>query len=130
MSDGVVADTSAWVELIRQDRPDPPQIGDAASLFIPLPALGELFAGAYEGKRRDEQLAAIDQILRMATVLKPDAETAREYGRIRGILRIANLSAGKRNDLWIAALCLQHELPLLAKDRGFDEIPNLKVLHW
>lgn len=34
------------------------------------------------------------------------------------------------NDLWIAALCLQHALPLLTNDRGFDTIDGLAVIHW
>jgi predicted nucleic acid-binding protein len=34
------------------------------------------------------------------------------------------------NDLWIAALCIQHSLPLLTNDRGFNGIENLEVIHW
>lgn len=50
-----------------------------------------------------------------------------------GILRArysANLSIAKVNDLWIAALCLQHNLPLLTNDRGFDAIAGLTIRHW
>jgi predicted nucleic acid-binding protein len=36
----------------------------------------------------------------------------------------------KLNDLWIAALCLQHDLPLLTNDHGFDHIAGLTVIHW
>ena len=32
------------------------------------------------------------------------------------------------NDVWIAALCRQHELPILSRDRHFDVVPNIKRL--
>ena len=38
--------------------------------------------------------------------------------------------SSKVNDLWIAALCIQHNLPLLTHDRGFDHIAGLTVVHW
>ena len=44
--------------------------------------------------------------------------------------RLDNIRASKMNDLWIAALCLQHTLPLLTNDRGFDSIEGLRVIHW
>src|ERR1041384_157096 len=130
MSDGLAADTSALIDLVREDRPDPPHISTASRLFIPLPALGELYAGAFETQRETANLAAIARTLELGTVLNPDVDTARKYGQLRGVLRIANLRGSKINDLWIAALCLQHDLPLLTNDRGFDHIPNLRVLHW
>jgi predicted nucleic acid-binding protein len=34
------------------------------------------------------------------------------------------------NDLWIAALCRQHSLPLLSRDKHFDSVPGLQRLHW
>ena len=53
------------------------------------------------------------------------------YGRLRAQLNIATTpKAAYLNDLWIAALCLQHDLPLLTNDRGFDSIPNLTTIHW
>jgi tRNA(fMet)-specific endonuclease VapC len=34
------------------------------------------------------------------------------------------------NDLWIAALCRQHDLPLLSRDRHFDRVPGLRRIAW
>jgi predicted nucleic acid-binding protein len=33
-------------------------------------------------------------------------------------------------DLWIAALCLQHQLPLLTKDSLFPDVIGLDVVNW
>jgi len=62
-------------------------------------------------------------------VLLADVDSARVYGRLRATAS-AEITGSKRNDLWIAALCLQHNLPLLTNDSGFDRIPALRVIHW
>lgn len=64
------------------------------------------------------------------TVIAPDRVTARTYGQLRAPYGKTSLRTSKINDLWIAALCLQHDLPLLTNDRGFDTIAGLTVLHW
>jgi predicted nucleic acid-binding protein len=52
------------------------------------------------------------------------------YGRIRRAAGLSSTKESKRNDFWIAALCLQHDLPRLTNDRGFDTIDGLTVIHW
>src|SRR5436853_4718186 len=37
--------------------------------------------------------------------------------------------SAERNDFWIAAVCLQHSVPLLSNDKSFDEIDGLQVMH-
>jgi tRNA(fMet)-specific endonuclease VapC len=34
------------------------------------------------------------------------------------------------NDLWIAALCRQHSLPLLSRDRHFDFVAGGRRIDW
>lgn len=34
------------------------------------------------------------------------------------------------NDIWIAALCLEHDVPLLSNDGHFNNIPELEVINW
>lgn len=34
------------------------------------------------------------------------------------------------NDIWIAALCRQHHLPLLSRDRHFDLVRDLTRTEW
>jgi hypothetical protein len=34
------------------------------------------------------------------------------------------------NDLWISALCRQHSLPLLSRDRHFDLVNGTKRIGW
>jgi predicted nucleic acid-binding protein len=63
------------------------------------------------------------------TVLDVDQETTYQYARIGLELK----KIGKpipSNDLWIAASCRQHSLPLLSRDRHFDFVPGIKRLSW
>ena len=130
MSSRLAVDANAVVDLIRDDRVDPPPIGASELIYLPLPVIGELFAGAYGSGRETGNLRAVDEVIERWRVISPDLETARIYGRLRGQLRLADARPGKINDVWIAALCIQHDLPLLSNDRGFDAIPALKVVHW
>jgi tRNA(fMet)-specific endonuclease VapC len=62
-------------------------------------------------------------------ILMPDRATADVYGEICFALR----RKGKpipENDIWIAALTLQHGRPLLTRDAHFREVEGLNVLGW
>ena len=63
------------------------------------------------------------------TVLDVDEETTHSYAEIALELK----QKGKPipgNDLWIAALCRQHSLPLVSRDRHFDGVAGLRRLNW
>jgi tRNA(fMet)-specific endonuclease VapC len=118
------------IELMRPGVPNPPAFHEARAILLPLPVLGELLAGVYSSRQSAANRRILEGTIETWNLLAPDLETAHHYGRLRGALRIDRLGSAKRNDLWIAALCLQHDLPLLTNDRGFDAIENLRVLHW
>ncbi len=101
-------------------------------MLIPLTVIGELYYGASRSARADYQRRIIESILLRWQALLPNVETARVYGDVRSATFGSNtcLTASKVNDLWIAALCIQHDLPLLTNDGGFDRIVGLSVLHW
>jgi predicted nucleic acid-binding protein len=128
MIDRLAVDANAAIDLLRADRPTPPQLRDAREVWLPVSALGELFAGAELSNRTAENLAKVEDLTVRWTVLAPDTETARIYGRLRRSERFSG--AARINDLWIAALCIRHDLPLLTSDNGFDAIRELRVIHW
>lgn len=131
MIDRLAVDANAVIELIRNDRVAPAPIAEAGAIFVPLPVAGELFGGVYASRRKAENLLTIEGLLARWTLLAADLETARFYGRISAQLRsMPNIQQSRINDLWIAALCIQHSLPLLSNDGGFDAIPELTVIHW
>jgi len=62
-------------------------------------------------------------------VLDADESTTRCYADISLELRQAGRPI-PTNDIWIAALCRQHELPLLSRDRHFDTLSGIQRLEW
>jgi tRNA(fMet)-specific endonuclease VapC len=129
LNERLAVDTNTVIEHIRRGTPLASAFRSDRTIFLPLPVLGELFAGAYASTRKADNVVAIELVIAKWTVVSPDRETAREYGRIRSLLReMPNATQARRNDLWIAALCIQHNLPLLTNDSGFDVIPGLTVV--
>lgn len=129
MSSRLAADTNALIAFLRRSPTRPPQLTDASEVLLPLPVLGELYAGVYGSTRIAENLADVESLVRKRAILTPDVATARIYGQLRGNVDVT-VSPSRMNDLWIAALCIQHDLPLLTNDRGFSAIPGLTVMNW
>jgi tRNA(fMet)-specific endonuclease VapC len=58
-----------------------------------------------------------------------DTETARYYAELKNALRLKGHPIPE-NDIWIAAVALQHGLALVTRDTHFDGIKNLKSVVW
>jgi tRNA(fMet)-specific endonuclease VapC len=131
MIERLAIDANAAIDLMREERPNPSPLAQTRSIILPLPVLGELFVGAFASRQGATHLKQLEDSSQVWTVVAPDEMTARIYGELRVFTgNIRYTRASKMNDLWIAALCIQHSLPLLTNDRGFDTIPGLSVIHW
>ena len=76
--------------------------------------------------------AAMGRSLTMAviiTVLQVGTETAAAYAQLRLALRRRGQPI-PANDAWIAALALQHGLPVLTRDAHFDAVAGLTRVGW
>ena len=101
-------------------------IEEAEQVFIPFPVLGELRSGFLNGTRAAENERVLRAFLgkRDIHVLLPDETTTVHYGSIHHQLRRQGTPI-PINDVWIAALVLQHGLTLYARDKHFDHLPQL-----
>lgn len=110
-----------------------PQIGEAARAAkipaIPVIVLGEYRYGIRHSSRRTTYEAWLDRYLPAFQVLEITMQTALEYAAIRSELRHTG-SPIPSNDVWIAALCRQHSLPVLSRDTHFDRVKGLRRLSW
>jgi tRNA(fMet)-specific endonuclease VapC len=88
--------------------------------------LAEIKAGFYGGSRQQQNQILLRKLLAKPTlgVLLPGRETAEHYARLFVQLKRAG-SPIPDNDLWIAALALEHDLILITRDRHFERIPQL-----
>ena len=129
MSERFAVDTNAVVDLLRHDRLSPPLLQKQNDVWLPLPVAGELFAGVYTSQRVVQNLGELEVLIGEWALFSADLETARIYGRLRGEVHLP-VSTSRMNDLWIAAICLQYDLPLLTNDSGFKSVPGLTVITW
>jgi tRNA(fMet)-specific endonuclease VapC len=101
----------------------------ANQMEIPVIVLGEYRYGIAHSRHRAAYENWLASLLRDCTVLDVNEPTTQHYAEIILDLR----QKGKpipTNDLWIAALCRQHSLPLLSRDRHFDQVAGLKRIGW
>ena len=104
-------------------------IAAAERIAVPVIVLGEYRLGIAQSRHRAEYEEWVREWIAAVTVLDIDRDTAPLYATIGLQLK----KIGKpipSNDLWIAALCRQHSLPLLSRDRHFDAVPGRKRLEW
>jgi predicted nucleic acid-binding protein len=121
----VALDTNRITDLFRGDTELAEQLSTAEEVWIPLSALGEIKAG-FQGGTQQRNEILLNRLLAKPTVgvLLPSRETAEHYARIFVQLRRAGTPVPD-NDLWIAALVLEHDLRLMTRDRHFERIPQV-----
>lgn len=122
-------DANRYADLTRGHRAVVQLLERAAQIFVPFVVLAELRAGFALGTHRNENEQTLDRFLGKAGVslLWPDEGTIRCYADVFSELRRAGRPIPS-NDLWIAALCIQHGVPLYTRDRHFDHIERLARL--
>jgi tRNA(fMet)-specific endonuclease VapC len=104
-------------------------VAEAERIFVPVIVLGEYRLGISQSRHRSAYENWLRGWISAVSILDIDNETTHSYAAIGLELK----KKGKpipANDLWIAALCRQHALPLLSRDRHFDEVPGLQRIEW
>jgi predicted nucleic acid-binding protein len=96
---------------------------------IPVIVLGEFRYGIGNSRHRRTYEAWLDVYLRQFEVLPVVEETTVPYAQVRAALKRLGQPI-PANDAWIAALAIQHKLPLLSRDQHFDAIPGVQRTGW
>jgi tRNA(fMet)-specific endonuclease VapC len=122
----VALDTNRLTDLFQGDAQLADRLSHCDEVWIPLIVLGEIQAGFYGGSQQHRNEALLRSFLVKPTVgvLLPDRNTAEHYGRLLVQLKRAGTPIPD-NDIWIAALALEHDLTLITRDRHFEQIPQL-----
>jgi tRNA(fMet)-specific endonuclease VapC len=104
-------------------------VGRAERLAVPVIVLGEYRMGIAQSRHRAAYENWLREWISIVDVLDIDDDTTLSYAAIGLELK----KKGKpipANDLWIAALCRQHSLPLLSRDKHFDLVAGLRRPAW
>ncbi len=98
-------------------------------LKIPAVVLGEYRYGLESSRHRARLEPMLSALQEASEVLVVDADTAMPYAQIKERLRKLGQPVPE-NDLWIAALAIQHRLAVISRDTDFDRIPGVKRIGW
>jgi predicted nucleic acid-binding protein len=101
----------------------------ARQVAIPVIVLGEYRFGIAHSRHKREYERWLGEMVSVSRVLEINEETAVWYAALRHQLKEAGTPIPS-NDAWIGALCRQHALPLLSRDRHFDLIEGLQRFDW
>jgi len=122
----IALDAKRYVDLCKGDEETVKLVSTAEAVFLPFVVVAELRAAFAQGKRAAENERVLRRFLLKpgVSVLYPDDQTTHHYAALYRQLRIQETPI-PMNDVWIAALVLQHNLRLHDRDRHFDHLPQI-----
>ena len=122
----VALDTNRLTDLFQGDIQLADWLGSCEEVWVPLFVLGEIKAGFQGGTRHSRNELLLNELLAKPTVqvLLPGRQTAERYAQLFVQLKRAGTPIPD-NNLWIAALALEHSLVLITRDKHFQHIPQL-----
>lgn len=125
----LLIDTNAYSDLVRGDSSVARLLNQADIVYLPVIVIGELKRGFYFGSRVQENMQTLEKFIAKprTRVLDISQETAEQYGILASYLKQQGTPV-PINDVWIAALCVQYDLPLLTRDSDFQYLPQLTLL--
>ncbi len=101
-----------------------------SNVFISAITVAELYFGAYNSSKCDENVQLINELLMEINVINFDSNTAEEFGRIKSKIK----KKGKilnDSDLFIAATAITHQMTLVTNnEKHFQRIENLTIQNW
>jgi len=104
-------------------------VARAERVAVPVIVLGEYRLGIAQSRHYTSYENWLRDWITAVIVLDIQEETTQHYAAIGLELK----KKGRHipaNDVWIAALCRQHALPLLSRDRHFDVVAGIRRLDW
>ena len=122
----IAIDTNRYRDFCEDDTNAREVLQSADRILMPLPVLAELRAGFACGTLagQNERVLSIFLDRPRVGILMPDEQTTFHYGRLYAQLRSQGTPV-PTNDLWIAALVVQHRLTLFTRDDHFKHLPQI-----
>lgn len=125
----MIIDTNALSGLFKRDPSVVRLVGELEAVHLPVIVLGEFLYGLRGSSRREEWEPTLFAFSKTCSVLSILESTLPAYATIRHDLKKAGTPIPE-NDIWIAALALEYNLPILSNDRHFDRIGHTKRVGW
>ena len=122
----IAIDTNAYSDFMQGEAGRVQIFRTANLIYVPLIVLGELRVGFAAGNQESTNAANLQRFMnsKRVSLLLPDDQTTHHYAQLYLQLR-RNSLAIPTNDLWIAALVVQHALVLCTSDAHFQHLPQI-----
>lgn len=122
----VALDTNRYVDLCKGVAETLELLEEAEAIMLPVVVVGELRAGFAHGRQPAENERILRRFLLKdgVRVMYADDQTTHHYASVFRQLRKQGTPI-PTNDMWLAALVLQHNLALHARDKHFDHLPQI-----
>lgn len=126
MALSIALDANRYTDFCRGDEDAVMKLRAARRVVLPFIVLAGLRAGFRVGRNLTKNEQVLSSFLHSprVDVIFADEGTTRVYAAVFADLRAAGTPI-PTNDMWIAALTLQHDLVLYSRDRHFDRIAGL-----
>ena len=125
----MILDTNALSAFIDGEPAVGVRLSSETHVAIPVIVLGEFRYGIAGSRYRDRYERWLTDHLSTFEILGVTEPTTLTYARVRASLKKLGRPI-PANDAWIAALALQHRLPVMSRDEHFDAVPGLRREAW
>src|SRR5262249_37308726 len=125
----MILDTNALSAAADNDAAVIAVLAHADQVAIPAIVLGEYRYGIAQSRHRSSYETWLKGLLNDCLTLDINEPTTNYYAEITLELKRKGTPI-PTNDIWIAALCRQHALPLLSRDQHFDVVAGSKRTGW
>src|SRR5258707_12244581 len=125
----MILDTNALSAAADDDPAVIAHLARADEMAIPVIVLGEYRYGIAQSRNRSGYANWLKGLLNDCLVLDINEPTTLYYAEITLELKRKGTPI-PTNDIWIAALCRQHSLALLSRDRHFVLVAGNKRIGW
>lgn len=126
MALNIAIDTNRYVDFHNGVEVAAKVVQSADRVVIPFIVLAELRGGFRVGSRSEANEKRLAEFLRgpRVEVVFADEGTTQFYAMLYADLRRGGTPI-PTNDIWIAAIVLQHNMVLFSRDRHFDAVPRI-----
>jgi tRNA(fMet)-specific endonuclease VapC len=125
----LILDTNALSAAAEEDSAIAGILAGVQELALLVVAIGEYRYGIAQSRHKARYRRWLEELIQDCLILNITEQTTHHYAAIHGELRQAGTPI-PTNDLWIAALCREHELPLLSRDPHFDVVAGIRRVEW
>lgn len=125
----MILDTNALSAFFKGDSDLNEFLSATGRQHLPTVVIGEYRFGLMRSRLRHHLQEQLNGLISDSIVLTIDLTTTIHYARVRDELSRLGTPIPE-NDVWVAALARQHDLPVVSRDRHFDRVAGIVRRGW